>query len=889
MPLSAGVRLGPYEIASPLGAGGMGEVYRARDTRLDRTVAIKVLPAHLAASPDRRLRFEREAKAISALSHPHICVLHDIGQHDGVDFLVMECLEGESLADRLKKGALPLELVLRHGIEIAGALDMAHRHGIVHRDLKPGNVMLTKSGAKLLDFGLAKLRAPDGPASAASELSGLATGEKPLTAEGSIVGTFQYMAPEQLEGKEPDARADLFAFGAMLYEMATGQRAFKGKSQASLIAAILASEPPPISSLQPLTPPALDRVVADCLAKEPDERWQSAHDLLRELKWIQEAGAGSAGASVAPRRLRRERAAWGAVAIAAAGLGGLSVSLWRDANREPQPKLKSTLLSPAKESFDSLSGIPALSPDGRLIALVAKGEYGKNRLWVQPLDGQAALALAGTEGATHPFWSADSRNLGFFAEGKLKKIGTAGGSSEILCNASAGRGGAWNHDDVLVFRGQPGEGLSRIAASGGLVTPVTQLAESRHEIAHVWPSFLPDGRHFLYTALADVLPTSADAVFVGTLESNETTRLVGVRSNASYAPPGYLLFAREGALVAQPFDPTRRILTGAAVLIADAVQISFPGAQAAFSASENGLLAYQTGDQLSQLVWFDRAGKQAETGIPALSLDSPRLSNDGRRVIYRVEDHGGRGELWIYDLASRIPIRFTFDPADDSYPVWSPDDTRIVFTSNRGGAGDLYEKAASRAGAEELLLASNVSKAASDWSRDGRFILFDQFGAKTRNDIWSLQLADRKAAVVVRTPFLEGLAQFSPDGRWIAYTSDESGQFGRGDVYVQAFAGTGPRTRVSRAGGLSPRWRSDGKELFFVQDGRTLMAVEVKAGETFAAGEPKPLFSTSLKRTFPGTYDVTPDGQRFLVNVISGDETSAPITLVQNWAAALKR
>ncbi len=888
MPLSAGVRLGPYEITSPLGAGGMGEVYRARDTRLDRTVAIKVLPAHLAASPERRLRFEREAKAISALSHPHICILHDIGQHDGVDFLVMECLEGESLADRLKKGALPLDLVLRQGIEIAGALDMAHRHGIVHRDLKPGNVMLTKSGAKLLDFGLAKLRASDGPVSAASELSALATGEKPLTAEGSIVGTFQYMAPEQLEGKEPDARADLFAFGAMLYEMATGHRAFKGKSHASLIAAILASEPPPISSLQSLTPPALDRVVAACLAKDPDERWQSAHDLLRELKWIQEAGAGSAGPSVVPRRLRRGRAAWGAVAIAAAGLGGLCVSLWRDANREPQPKLQSTLPPPPEATLDFVRSVPALSPDGRRIAFVATGDDGKRRLWVRPLEGAIAQALPGTEGAMHPFWSADSRNLGFFADDKLNTIEASGGPPHLLCDAPVGRGGTWNRDDVIVFRGRSGEGLSRIAASGGIVTPVTQLDESRQGMAHLWPSFLPDGDHFLFTAIEDASPTSAGAVFLGTLGSNETKRLVDVRSSASYAPPGYLVFSRDGALVAQPFDPIKRSLSGPAARIAAPVQVDSANGLAAFSISENGLLAYQAAAsaQHSQLVWFDREGKQTETGIEATALDYPRLSHDGRRVVCRVEDRGGRGDLWIYDLASRLETRLTFDPADDSNPIWSPDDARIVFSSKRGGGGDLYEKAVGGAD-ERLLFASNSAKTASHWSRDGRLVLFDQYGAKTRSDIWSLQLADRKATVVVQTAFPEGLAQLSPDGRWMAYASDEGGQ--RGDIYVQPFPGPGHKTRVSRDGGLSPRWRGDGKELFFVRDGRALMSVEVKAGETFAASEPKQLFRALFKVPVVRNFDAAPDGQRFLANVTSGDETVVPITLIQNWATALKR
>jgi eukaryotic-like serine/threonine-protein kinase len=888
MPLGAGVRLGPYEITSPLGAGGMGEVYRARDTRLDRTVAIKVLPPHLAASPERRQRFEREARAISALTHPHICVLHDVGRHDGIDFLVMEYLEGETIADRLKKGALPLEQVLRYGIEIAGALDKAHRHGIVHRDLKPGNIMLTKSGAKLLDFGLARLRASDTPVSAASELSALPTGDKPLTAEGSIVGTFQYMAPEQLEGKEPDARADIFAFGAVLHEMATGQRAFKGKSQASLIAAILASEPPPISRLQPLTPPALDRVVATCLAKDPDERWQSAHDLLKELKWIQEGGSAAGVAPVAAHSQRRERIAW-AAAVMAAVLAGVFVSAWRDANREPPRTLQSSLLPPAKVTFNFLYGPAVLSPDGRRVAFVAHGADGRNLVWVRPLNGLAAQTLAGTERATYPFWSADSRSLGFFADGKLKKIDASGGPPQVLCDAPQGRGGAWNRDGVIVFSGRPADGLSRVSVSGDVPTVATELDASRHETSHRWPFFLPDGRHFLYTALAAVTPTEADAIFVGALGSNERQRLVDVvRSNAMYAPPGYLLFAREGALVAQPFDAKQRQLTGDSVVVADQVQTFSPVASAAFSTSANGILAYQSGagGEPSQLVWLDRAGRQTETGLAPGPIDSPRLSHDGRRVAYRVEDRQERGDIWIYDLTRRISSRFTFDPADEFNPVWSPDDTRIVFSSNRTSRGDLYLKAAGGAGADELLFASEKRKSATDWSVDGRIVLFSEFGPTTQQDLWSLSLPDRKATVALQTEFLESGGALSPDGRWMAYHSDEAG---RQEVYVQPFPGPGPKWRISREGGTFARWRGDGKELFFVADDQKMTVVEVTAGSTFGAGDPRPLFATRCKHSVNREYDVTMDGQRFLVNATRSDENVAPITLVQNWHAALKQ
>ena len=882
MPLGAGVRLGPYEITSPLGAGGMGEVYRARDTRLDRTVAIKVLPTHLAASPERRQRFEREAKAISCLSHPHICVLHDVGRHDGIDFLVMEYLEGETLADRLKKGALPLEQVLRYGVEIADALDKAHRQGIVHRDLKPGNVMLTKSGAKLLDFGLAKVRAPDAPVSAASELSALPTGDKPLTAEGSLLGTFQYMAPEQLEGKEPDARADIFAFGAMLHEMATGQRAFKGKSQASLIAAILAAEPTPISRLRPLTPPALDRVVATCLAKDPDERWQSAHDLVSELKWIRDGS--STPRAPAARGMRGERIAWTAAVLVAA-LAGLLVSRWRDATREPPRVIQSALLPPAKTTFargSFFDGSPVLSPDGRRIVFVLRGGDGRPRLWVRALEDAAAEPLVGTEGATYPFWSADSRSLGFFADTRLKRTEASGGPPQVLCDAPAGRGGAWNREGVIVFAGPVGTGLFRVSSSGGAPVPATHLDAASHETSHRWPFFLPGGRHFLYTVLrAGASQPEPDGIFLGTLDSNERRQLVAGRSNGAYAPPGYLLFVREGTLLAQPFDVARGEITGAAVPVADPVQTFPPVAIAAFSVSETGLLAYQpsTAGEASQAVWIDRAGRQSETGIAAGPIGSLRLSHDGRRVAFQVEDRQGRGDLWIHDLGRRVSSRFTFDPANDFDPVWSPDDTSIVFSSNRTGGGDLYRKATSGGGADELLFASDYRKAATDWSRDGRTIFFSQFGSTTRQDLWSLSLPDRKAEVVLQTEFFETAGALSPDGRWLAYNSDESG---RHEVYVRPFPGPGAKWRISREGGSLARWRGDGKEIFFTTGDGKIMAVDVKTGATFEAGDPKPLFTTRLRRSLAREYDVTPDGQRFLVAVAPGDEVMPPLTLVQN-------
>ncbi|HSS45480.1 MAG TPA: protein kinase, partial [Thermoanaerobaculia bacterium] len=554
MTLAAGTRLGPYEITGALGAGGMGEVYRARDTRLERTVAVKVLPSHLSASPEVRQRFEREAKTISQLSHPHICALYDVGREGDTEYLVMELLEGETLSERLAKGPLPLEQTLRYGIETADALDKAHRQGIVHRDLKPGNVMLTKSGVKLLDFGLAKAMAPPAPR---GSLTALPT-QQGLTQEGTILGTFQYMAPEQLEGKETDTRSDIFAFGAVLYEMATGRKAFSGSSQASLITAIMSSEPASISSVQPMTPPALDRVVKTCLAKDPDDRWQTAHDVMLQLKWIAEGGsqAGVPGPIVA-RRKSRERLAWGMAAVAfLMALAAVSAFLYLQDRREAPRMVRSSILLPEKLRFD-LGTVPvAVSPDGRRIAFAASDAEGKKLLWVRSLDALSAQPLAGTDGACCPFWSPDGRFLGFFASGKLKKVEASGGPAQTLCDAPNNRGGTWNRAGEIAFAPAARDPIQRVPSSGGAATPATKLDSSRGEISHRWPFFLPDGRHFLYFAMGAFYGPKAvsNGIYVGSLDSQERRLLLRADSNVAYAPPGYLLFLRERTLMAQPFN-----------------------------------------------------------------------------------------------------------------------------------------------------------------------------------------------------------------------------------------------------------------------------------------------------------------------------------------------
>ncbi len=883
MALSSGTRLGPYEILAPIGAGGMGEVYRAKDTRLDRTVAIKVLPSHLSENAELRQRFEREAKTISSLSHPHICALYDVGHQDGTDYLVMEYLEGETLTDRLAKGPLPTEQVLRHGIEIADALDKAHRQGIVHRDLKPGNVMLTKSGVKLLDFGLAKAMQQSSPK---SSFTALPTAAENLTAEGTILGTFQYMAPEQLEGRESDSRTDIFAFGAVLYEMATGQKAFSGRSQASLIASILSSEPPPISTVQPMTPPALDRVVKTCLAKDPDDRWQTAHDVMLQLKWIAEGGS-QAGipAPVAARRRGRERLAWVANAVTAI-LAVAATLLVLQIRREPSRVIQSSINPPEKSRFSFEDGPMALSPDGRRLAFVARTPEGKKLLWVRPLDGLLAQPLAGTEGASFHFWSFDSRFLGFFADGKLKRIDASGGSPETLCDAPQGRGGTWSRDGVILFAPTVGGPIYRVSSSGGPATPVTRVDPSRRETSHRWPCFLPDGRHFLYLVQGE-----KGGLHVGSLDSKEEKLLLLANSNVAYAPPGYILFFREGTLRAQPFDAKRLQLTGEAFPVAEQVQSNVGFASANFSASENGVLAYVGGSaaNLSQLVWLDRSGKRiGSVGEPADFWD-PRISHDGRRIAYVLNDAAGNGDIWLYDLSRRVATRFTFDPENDIAPIWSPDDSRIVFTSYRKGPGDLYQKVSTGAGSDEMLLATSYRKIPTAWSPDGRFIAFHVLQPKTSWDLWVFSLADRKLIPYLQTEFAEYGAEFSPDGRWVAYVSAESG---RPEIYVQPFPGPGGKWQISTAGGWMPAWRRDGKELFYIASDRKLMVARVRTGSTFEAEIPEPLFESKGK-TFGGLtrrqYDVSADGERFLVNWAMEEESSAPITLVQNWTAKARR
>jgi len=888
--LASGARLGPYEVVAQIGAGGMGEVYRARDTRLDRIVALKILPATLAADEQFRARFDREARAISQLDHPNICALFDTGQHEGTSYLVMPFLEGETLAERLARGPLPLDQALSIAIQIADALATAHRAGIIHRDLKPGNVILTKTGAKLLDFGLAK--------SGASMIAGAAVSALPttpaLTVQGTILGTFQYMSPEQLEGQDADARSDIFAFGAVLHEMVTGRKAFEGRSHASLVAAILRGTPPPLTTVLPTASPILDRIVRTCLAKNADDRWQNAGDLGRELKWVTEV-APSPASSTVDHRPDRQYVAWGLafVTVLIALLSVLSTIRFYRTSRPEASRVVLDLVTPRTDDPISF----ALSPDGQRLAFVAHGESNIDKLWVRSLSDNMARPLPGTEGASYPFWAPNSREVGFFADRKLKRIDVTGGSTDVIAAAPSGRGGAWNQDDVIVFAPHTIGGLFRVNARGGPVAELTHKVAGQY-VGPRWPQFLPDGRQFIF--FLGVAPEETRGIYLASLHGGEPRRVLASESAGAYLSPGYLLLVRQEVLVAVPFDGSRGVVTGEATRVAEDLGTDNALSRSAFSVATNGSLAYRAGGastQRRQLVWVDRAGRLIGTVAPPDNVGaqaSPELSSDERRIALQSANQQNNNDVWLVDVMRGVTSRLTSDPSADVNPVWSPDAQRVIFASSRHGVYDLFEKPADGTTVEKPLLVSTDEKQPLSWSREGHYLLYRTTGSNTGSDLWALpMLGEPKPFPVVQTPFDEDEGQISPDGNWVAYGSTESGQH---EIYLDSFPRAGARVRISTEGGSQVRWAPDGRELYYITADGHLMAVTLARGhdtQSLKVGAPQMLFQTRLA-TGPNASGVKPqyavarDG-RFLMNIRVDEARPAPLTIVLNGLEALVR
>jgi serine/threonine protein kinase/Tol biopolymer transport system component len=886
MALTSGTRLGPYEILAPVGAGGMGEVYRARDTRLGRDVAVKVLSTLLSSDPDLKLRFEREARAVSLLTHPNICCLYDIGSQDGTDFIVMEYLEGETLAVRLSAGPLPLPLSLKIGVEIADALDKAHREGIIHRDLKPGNIMLTKSGAKLMDFGLAKpftstLRgvtpAPipsQGPPTMSA--SALTLPYSPSTEHGTIVGTLLYMAPESIQGRPADFRSDIFSFGCVLYEMISGRRAFNGESRLSIVAAILEKDPQPMASFQPLTPAAVEHVVLRCLMKDPEERWQSSRDLSRELKWI----SGGVGITKAPEpaaRLR-ERLAWGVAALCIALLAWAGVAHWRNLQSAENRHLHLSLLPPLSTSFVPYNF--AISPDGRRLAFVAAAQDGGTALWIRSLAAGAAQQLTGTEGALYPFWSPDSRQVGFFQASKLKSVDPSIGAVQILCDAPGGAGGAWNNRGTIIFAGSTSSGsisgISKVSASGGEPQLVIKGSESNASI--FWPSALPDGDHFLYFIIGSSNSRRKQGIYVGSLSSQEpklvSSEIVG---NTQFAS-SRLYYVRDRSLMAQPFDVKRLQTTGPPEAVSrQELEVAPVFAHAGFSISDDGVVVFQSAtESVSRLSWFDRTGKELEE-LPRTGYRDPALSrNDSLLAISSDEDHNGKHYIHIYDIARGTSTRVS-DGGTEVFPVLSPDGKRVAYAGNDGRTSQYIDVAATDGSGKLERLAASDFLIPNDWSADGRFLVF----MNIQNGASELDILDLSNHS--QTAYAPGTeAQFSPDGKWIAFSGQKAISGEDAEVYVGRFPGPGRRIQISNHGGAQARWSADGKELFYMTNDKKLMAVamDMSHGEP-VAGVPHVLFQTriSAARTVLFQYAVSRDGKRFLINS-TPSTGAAPLTVL---------
>ncbi|MGH7726872.1 MAG: protein kinase domain-containing protein [Candidatus Eiseniibacteriota bacterium] len=906
--LTPGRRLGPYEIVAPLGAGGMGEVYRARDTRLDRTVAIKVLPAHLSMEPEVRARFEREARAVSSLNHPHICTLYDVGHDNGVDYLVMEHLEGETLAERIARGPLPTGDLLRIGAQIADALDRAHRQGLIHRDLKPANVMLTKQGAKLLDFGLARVAgigaAPPGSSRVATIGSGAAgTGATPpgmhpaftpssptmgraLTAEGSIVGTFQYMSPEQLEGQEADARSDLWAFGATLYEMATGRRAFEGASQASLIASILKEQPRSIAELVPLAPPALDRLVRGCLAKDPEERLQTAHDVKLQLQWIAEGGSqAGVPVPVAAARRRHERLAW--ILAGASTVAAIAFAAW--AFTRPVPVHHTTRFDVIAPMSVTQLTWPKLSPDGRTLAFQGRDSSGAVGIYVRRFEAVEPVLLPNTADAGRPFWSPDGSHLAYFSEGRLKKIPAGGGPVQLVAETPGGFDGTWGAGGVVLFDGNVGDSIRAVSASGGVPSPATRLDHATGETTHGWPLFLPDGKHFLFTA--SFQGGRIDRIRLGHLGTLESADLDSTESRVEYVAPGYILFVRSGTLLARRLDLGAKKCVGEPFAVVEGMLLGQGSGN--FSGSANGTIAFQAqgSRRLKRIEAVDRSGKVLAQIGETDDYGQLAVSPDGTKLALSIFDlRTDKSDIWVRDLKRGTLSRLTFNPGNDMWPIWSPDGQRIAFSSDRLGPFRMFTKYASGAGDEVLVPGqSGGNTGPTQWSADGTRIAGQVLlnGGTWDAFVTSPTDSTQWRWVARMATFFETQPRLSPDGRWVAFHSNESGV---AQVYVQSFPEPVGKWQISTQSGIDPWWSGDGREILYRQMDGKIMSVPVSvSGASLEAGTPALLFEAPPPQQRIAEWQATVDGQRFYLQRMVGDRAAAPVTVVENWSAEVAK
>jgi Tol biopolymer transport system component/tRNA A-37 threonylcarbamoyl transferase component Bud32 len=874
--ISAGSRLGPYEIAAQLGAGGMGEVYRARDSRLDRTVAIKILPQRLSADPRLRERFEREAKAISALSHPHICTLYDVGSHDGTDFLVMEYLDGESLAERLSRGPLPIEQVLRYGTEIAEALDKAHRSGVVHRDLKPGNIVLTKSGAKLLDFGLAKFAQPALMNSDPNAATAAMSHQKPLTEEGTILGTFQYMAPEQIEARDADPRTDIFAFGAVLYEMATGKRAFEAKTKASLIASILDRDPPPISTIQPLTPVAFERVVRLCLAKDPDERWQSAHDVAAELKWI----GTTSSETIGPGAKRRSRKMWlRAMALLATGLLIGALATWLVTRQETRPArvarftVNTAPNAPLALTLTSLG----ISPDGNYVVYRAL-HGGTPKLYLRAVGNLPASPIAGTDGVGAWTFSPDGRWIAYTTDEALMKIPREGGTPTRMTD-DHGLGIDWHGDTIVINKSFSG-GLYAIPADGGEARQIVKSNAAKKENAIVWPDVLPGGKHVIATVWS-VGAWDTARIIAYSMTDGSSKVLIDGGYFGRYSPTGHLLFMRGNTLMAVAFDPETLTVGSSPAAVLNGIAHGTSDGEGHYATSEAGHLIYASGGATQpndQLVWIDRTGKAAPM-VPTLRrYGSIDLSPDGRTAAVTIEE--STYDIWQLDL-ERDSLTRVSHGGDDLDAVWTADGNRVIWTSSRSGAYNLYWRAADNSSAEERISPSNHDQFGLSVTADGKYVLYQQRGSNdSKLDIWIMSLETRTPQLLIATEHNELKAVASPDGRWLAYVGDQSG---RAEVFITSFPKPSGSWPVSVDGGNSPRWMPDSSAIVY-QNGGKYFVVPIEAGPRPRAGKPRLLF----EGPYDDEYCIARDG-RIAVIKEGPMPTAAQFTIALNWAEELKR